>query len=196
MAICDFCRRQFKSYDDVRRHQHQAPDCKKELGKKYGNMLERIRRERREAQDRRAASRSQSPAEDSSNGAAAEGGDFSADTADDVPNGGDPPNTDDSAAIPPDKNTALSQGREYWDKPVPGFPGATYGTAKTTFEQIRDDEILTDAQVFGPFKDEDEWELAKWLIKHVGHTAADEFLKLRIDESYPTFGRELGSILP
>ncbi|KAJ7651800.1 hypothetical protein B0H17DRAFT_832323, partial [Mycena rosella] len=51
---------------------------------------------------------------------------------------------------------------------------------KTKFEEIRDDEILKGAEVWGPFKDESEWELAKWLIKNVGHTAADEFLKLSI----------------
>jgi hypothetical protein len=48
------------------------------------------------------------------------------------------------------------------------------------FEEIRDNEVLKGAEVLGPFKDEAEWELAKWLIKHVGHTAADEFLKLSI----------------
>lgn len=48
------------------------------------------------------------------------------------------------------------------------------------FEEIRDEEILKGAEVLGPFADEAEWELAKWLIKHVGHTAADEFLKLAI----------------
>ncbi|KAJ7160307.1 hypothetical protein C8R46DRAFT_830620, partial [Mycena filopes] len=59
--------------------------------------------------------------------------------------------------------------------------GATYTEhGKTRFEEIRDAEILKGAEVLGPFKDEAEWELAKWLIKHVGHTATDEFLKLRI----------------
>ncbi|KAK6988497.1 hypothetical protein R3P38DRAFT_3332030 [Favolaschia claudopus] len=51
---------------------------------------------------------------------------------------------------------------------------------KTVFETIRDEEILKGAEVLGPFKDEAEWELAKWLIKHVGDTAAEEFLKLSI----------------
>ncbi|KAJ6527329.1 hypothetical protein DFH09DRAFT_1328133 [Mycena vulgaris] len=34
--------------------------------------------------------------------------------------------------------------------------------------------------VLGPFRDDEEWQLAKWLIKHVGHTATDDFLKLSI----------------
>ncbi|KAJ7801547.1 hypothetical protein B0H14DRAFT_2248060, partial [Mycena olivaceomarginata] len=58
--------------------------------------------------------------------------------------------------------------------------GATYGQGKTVLKVIQDDEILTGAEVLGPFKDKAEWELAKWLIKHIGHTAADEFLKLSI----------------
>ncbi|KAJ7817000.1 hypothetical protein B0H13DRAFT_2242347 [Mycena leptocephala] len=51
----------------------------------------------------------------------------------------------------------------------------------TVFGEIRDEEILKGAEFLGPFKDEAEWELAKWLIKHVGNTAADEFLKLRTE---------------
>ncbi|KAJ6626382.1 hypothetical protein B0H10DRAFT_1781434, partial [Mycena sp. CBHHK59/15] len=50
----------------------------------------------------------------------------------------------------------------------------------TAFEIIRDEEILQGAEVLGPFKDDDEWQLVKWLIKHVGHTAPDEFLNLSI----------------
>ncbi|KAK0220037.1 hypothetical protein IW262DRAFT_1461264 [Armillaria fumosa] len=38
--------------------------------------------------------------------------------------------------------------------------------------------------ILGPFKDDDEWELAKWLIKNMGHTAAEEFLKLPIIASH------------
>ena len=31
-----------------------------------------------------------------------------------------------------------------------------------------------------PFADEEEWELVKWLMKNVGQTKADDFLKLPI----------------
>ncbi|KAJ6609645.1 hypothetical protein B0H10DRAFT_1813384, partial [Mycena sp. CBHHK59/15] len=51
------------------------------------------------------------------------------------------------------------------------------------FELIRDDEILKGGTVLGPFRDDDEWQLAKWLIKHVGHTATEDFLKLSIVRS-------------
>ncbi|PBK83199.1 hypothetical protein ARMGADRAFT_1048477 [Armillaria gallica] len=52
----------------------------------------------------------------------------------------------------------------------------------TNFEQIRDEQVLKGCEVLGPFKDDDEWELAKWLIHNVGHNVAEEFLKLPIPE--------------
>ncbi len=33
---------------------------------------------------------------------------------------------------------------------------------------------------WGPFADEDEWQLAEWLLKNVGQMQADAFLKLPI----------------
>ncbi|KAJ7752964.1 hypothetical protein B0H16DRAFT_1836111 [Mycena metata] len=75
------------------------------------------------------------------------------------------------------------------------FAGATYKTtepAKTTFELIQDAEILKGGVVLGPFRDDDEWQLAKWLIKHVGHTATEEFLKLKIisERACPSYTRK------
>ncbi|KAJ6563196.1 hypothetical protein B0H10DRAFT_1753844, partial [Mycena sp. CBHHK59/15] len=60
---------------------------------------------------------------------------------------------------------------------------------KTMFEHIRDDQILTGCEVLGPFADEEEWELAKWLIKNVGHNQTEAFLKLPIiaDRVQPSF---------
>ncbi|SJK96778.1 uncharacterized protein ARMOST_00024 [Armillaria ostoyae] len=50
----------------------------------------------------------------------------------------------------------------------------------TLFHCIHDDQILRGAEIWGPFADEDKWEMAKWLIKNVGHKATDEFLKLNM----------------
>ncbi|TFK31052.1 hypothetical protein BDQ12DRAFT_619650, partial [Crucibulum laeve] len=46
---------------------------------------------------------------------------------------------------------------------------------------------------------EDEWELAKWLIKNVGHTQMEEFLYLliiqkKVDPAYPTKDKLLNAI--
>ena len=38
--------------------------------------------------------------------------------------------------------------------------------------------MLTGASKWSPFKNEDEWELAQWLLKNVGQSAIDEYLKL------------------
>ncbi|KAF8181120.1 RNA ligase-domain-containing protein [Mycena galopus ATCC 62051] len=60
------------------------------------------------------------------------------------------------------------------------------------FEHIRDEQILDGCQVLGPFADEEEWELAKWLIKNVGHNQAEAFLKLPIigDRVKPSFNNK------
>ncbi|KAH9916939.1 hypothetical protein B0H21DRAFT_816102 [Amylocystis lapponica] len=57
---------------------------------------------------------------------------------------------------------------------------ATYGEEKLPFQAVRDEQILCGAEIHGPFQSEEEWELAKWLIKNVGHTQAEKFLKLPI----------------
>lgn len=69
-----------------------------------------------------------------------------------------------------------------WDEFYPPYlkAGQTIGTEKTTFERYRDDQVLQGAEVLGPFENDAEWELAKWLIKNVGHNQAEEFLKLDI----------------
>lgn len=64
------------------------------------------------------------------------------------------------------------------DFPEQRQAGIPHGQGKTSFERICDEQILHGAEVLGPFKDDEEWELAKWLIKNVGHNAAEEFLKL------------------
>ena len=58
--------------------------------------------------------------------------------------------------------------------------GAKLHAAPTLFQTIRDNQVLQGAEVLGPFESEEEWELAKWLIKNVGHTQAETFLKLPI----------------
>ncbi|RDB24482.1 hypothetical protein Hypma_008517 [Hypsizygus marmoreus] len=113
----------------------------------------------------------------------------------------------DPDACPPRRRATIE---EVEDEDAPGhifaksFPsikqaGATFGDAPTTFEAIRDDQILRGSEVLGPFESEDEWELAKWLIKNVGHNQADLFLKLpiiqqRVDPTFTTKDKFLGAI--
>ena len=53
------------------------------------------------------------------------------------------------------------------------------GKDKTKFEKIHDDQSMEGMKPHAPFADE-EWELVKWLMKNVGQTKADDFLKLPI----------------
>ncbi|KAG2107133.1 hypothetical protein DEU56DRAFT_750189 [Suillus clintonianus] len=59
----------------------------------------------------------------------------------------------------------------------------------TKFDQIRQ-QLEADGAPWGPFDNEEEWELAKWLIQNIGQNQTDKFLKLpiiqnRAQVSYP-----------
>ena len=70
-------------------------------------------------------------------------------------------------------------GIEYVE-PFPEEAGTSCGQAQTLFESIHDEQVLRGAEILGPFESEAEWQLAKWLIKNVGHNQAEAFLKLPI----------------
>lgn len=63
--------------------------------------------------------------------------------------------------------------------PAEAKAGAAWGTGTPKFEAIRKEQEDV-GKDWGPFKDEDEWRLAEWLIKNVGQTQTDKFLKLPI----------------
>ncbi|KAJ7786770.1 hypothetical protein B0H14DRAFT_2630191 [Mycena olivaceomarginata] len=194
MPTCNFCSKSFRSWDDVSRHKRNAQECRKQDNQTVEHVAARLRQERRERDAakklRRSGHREASAPVDPPleledvDHAFEHGGDSFTPQEND---GGE------SDAIPPGPapppGASPNTERKYWKRTCPGHGGATYGRGKTVFEVIRDDEILTGAEVLGPFKDEAEWELAKWLIKHVGHTAADEFLKLSIirDRAQPSY---------
>ncbi|KII83453.1 hypothetical protein PLICRDRAFT_85659, partial [Plicaturopsis crispa FD-325 SS-3] len=62
--------------------------------------------------------------------------------------------------------------------------GETFGASKTSFETIRDEQVLRGAEIWGPFVNEEEWDLAKWLMLNVGHNQAEAFLKMPIAGTY------------
>ncbi|KAE9392970.1 hypothetical protein BT96DRAFT_784742, partial [Gymnopus androsaceus JB14] len=101
--------------------------------------------------------------------------------------------TEDPDPIPACRGVGIEEvvDEDYWIKTPPSDLGAgqTFSRGRTTFQIIRDDQILKGAEILGPFADAEEWELAKWLIKNVGHNATESFLKLpivkkRIDPNY------------
>ena len=62
----------------------------------------------------------------------------------------------------------------------PGCMADTLGTEKTKFEKICDKQKMEGLKLHAPFADEEEWELVKWLMKNVGQTKVDDFLKFPI----------------
>ncbi len=68
----------------------------------------------------------------------------------------------------------------FWAEPYPPsqHAGMACGKAPTAFQTIRNEQMKAGAGILGPFKDSGEWELAKWLVKNVGHNQMEEFLHL------------------
>ncbi|KAJ7483388.1 hypothetical protein FB451DRAFT_1439345 [Mycena latifolia] len=188
MAICAFCRAAFSDSGLVKRHLRQSPASKRKLAAvKLGNSTSQSNAPPLPpdlpSAEELAAMLDDIPLE--SNLGTFEQQDMSGLT------GSDGQGQDQDATVPTKPATERPGARPQWYRiPDPNIgAGATYGRGKTAFELIRDEEILTGGTVLGPFRDDDEWQLAKWLIKHVGHTATDEFLKLSIirDRANPSF---------
>ena len=68
---------------------------------------------------------------------------------------------------------------------IEGFPanlgaGAAWGEEDPFFEKLRREQDENGSSRWGPFEDEDEWELAQWLIKNNGQNQIDAFLNMNI----------------
>ncbi|KAI0694129.1 hypothetical protein BC835DRAFT_1415509 [Cytidiella melzeri] len=77
--------------------------------------------------------------------------------------------------------------------------GSILRESPTAFEHIQDSNILKVGEAFGPFKDKEEWDLAAWMLKNIGHTAGDEFLKLpiiqnKLQSSFKNYGHVLQAV--
>ena len=58
--------------------------------------------------------------------------------------------------------------------------GAVWGEETPFFEKLRCEQVLNDSSRWGPFEDQDEWELAQWLIRNTGQNQINSFLNLNI----------------
>ncbi|KAI6026905.1 hypothetical protein BKA83DRAFT_4463011 [Pisolithus microcarpus] len=72
--------------------------------------------------------------------------------------------------------THSSTGR--FTKAFEGIAAKILGSRKTLFESWEEAEALDDDSMWAPFRDEEEWELARFLMKNIGQNKTDEFLKL------------------
>jgi hypothetical protein len=72
--------------------------------------------------------------------------------------------------------------------PNDAYAGAAYERADLKFEKIKQAEMVEgdSERRWGPFADEEEWELAEWLIHNVGQKQTDTFLKLPIVQICPS----------
>jgi hypothetical protein len=189
MPSCGYCRASFSTGGVLRRHQKQSAICKAQIEAHLGTPLARLtsmrNRGNRASEDQ--TQRANSPVDDVGL------------TLDSIPFESDlpvqpdlavPEPSDQDAQVPTADSGAadsrLPNGLPRWSEQLDPrlLAGATHGPGKTFFEIIHNEEILKEGMVLGPFRDNDEWELAKWLIKHVGHTATQEFLKLPIVSSW------------
>lgn len=95
---------------------------------------------------------------------------------------------DDLDAQPPTRQHATVEdvledpavSTRYWHQEFPtSYKAGLRGErSRTTFDRIRDDQVLRGGEVWGPFEDERQWEVVKWLIRNVGRNSAESFLKL------------------
>ena len=75
----------------------------------------------------------------------------------------------------------VPDGCRYIEKfPKEYLAGATWGDCKPLYEYLDEEQKREGGSRWGPFEDEDEWQLADWLIRNVGQKQMDIFLKLPI----------------
>lgn len=78
--------------------------------------------------------------------------------------------------VPDCEDTASQTHRLVEEYPAEGLAGAAYpGGGETKFDQILREKLDRGECLHGPFEDDEEWELAKWLIDNVGQTQTDKF---------------------
>ena len=72
------------------------------------------------------------------------------------------------------------QTNERFIESYPGEAGNGLRHSKTQFEYWLENQRMEEKILWYPFASEQEWALAKWLLKNVGQKSTDEFLKLPI----------------
>ena len=83
--------------------------------------------------------------------------------------------------IPVNEDNVECEGARYIENfPEDRLAGATWGRCKPLFETLDEEQKVVGGSRWAPFEDEEEWQLAEWLIQNVGQKQTDLFLKLPI----------------
>ncbi|KAI9464313.1 hypothetical protein HD554DRAFT_2026458 [Boletus coccyginus] len=71
---------------------------------------------------------------------------------------------------------------DIWCEPFPAehAAGIAHTITCTAFEHVHNEQLANRSKIWAPFANEEEWALAKWLVKNVGQNQTEEFLKLNI----------------
>lgn len=85
---------------------------------------------------------------------------------------------------PPAQKNQVPTGHYFEEYPSERKAGAAWGKDQPLFVRIQKEQEDNSTSKWGPFKDQDEWELAEWLSKNVGQKQTDTFLKLNIVSTY------------
>jgi hypothetical protein len=194
MPTCKFCGEPFTTAANVQKHQSLAPACLKKLEEEF-REISRMRRERRANTSRppfsacgntdfgptfEAEVELQLPAENILPLGAESRTDLRCDSELVVDwDATTPTHVDELEARDGDVYSRKKVKQTEFPIKDGLKPGHAYRLGRTVFQSIRDDQIIKNG-VPGPFKDDAEWELAKWLIKNVGHGQVDTLLKLSI----------------
>ena len=98
---------------------------------------------------------------------------------------GPQPNLERATAVAedvPDNKDVTSINRDHYIEEFPEeyLAGATWGCCKPLFESLDEEQKREEGSRWAPFEDEDDWELAEWLIQNARQNQTDAFLKLLI----------------
>ncbi|KZT22197.1 hypothetical protein NEOLEDRAFT_1028379, partial [Neolentinus lepideus HHB14362 ss-1] len=177
---CKYCLKPLPTRDAVARHISHSPSCLKDLETEY-----------RPRQTSTSWWKHQRGASESNDVDPFLAQDDAAFTPDECSIGAEnqsrrPPTCDDrpraKRARVEDMGDSKDMGTDRWAEPFPGKAGIAEGKGKTDFEAWKEVLEWGECGAWAPFKDDDEWELAQWLVENVGKNKIDEYLKLNITQ--------------
>ena len=188
---CGFCHNRVPTIDGMKRHYARAAECRKKFQAEIGKSIVTVFDDEI---PNNAPEQPPSPEAHLSDNESL--------PADDVPIAGDDfiPRPMHVRSSTPENTSSGQQSKRAWVEEVedeeapkvgrytqeyPSRVADTLGSDKTKFEKIRDDQKTEGIEPHAPFADEEEWELVQWLMKNVGQTKADDFLKLPIVSDLP-----------